>query len=315
VLFSNKSPTKTILERNCCASTGIPTSGETVNSSQYPKANCTAVGKSVQIKKSDISNVNTSLSDLTLKSSSEVKSLQSEDISCQNSISSVSHVNARSDQDGSKSGSHLRTVDIRNSSVLHSISVATEVTSSGVRQSVDEEATDSSTTLNMSVPSSHGKHSTAWHVTDLLYHSLSVASESSSSCNSFANSTTGWTVSDIKQNLNDISSKCKGPFAHKPCCSDSDATANGMKSLKDESELLKSNIGNVTHAESKGDSVTVTVRSVHIKKRKNCDEEIQTILSQPESKSIRVSDVEEHNSIHSTMKREKKLKKFKTHIK
>ncbi|PNF25263.1 hypothetical protein B7P43_G12579 [Cryptotermes secundus] len=307
VLISGKVPAKTILERNICSSASVPTSGETANSSQYPKASCTAVGKSVQIKKSDTSNLSMSLSDLTVKSNSEVKSLQPEDICCESSTSSVSHGKARSGQDG---GSQLMRLDIRNSSV----SVASEVTSAEVRQNVDEEVTGSSTTVNTSVPSSHGKHSTAWQVTDLLYHSPSVASESSSSSNSFANSTTDWTVSDIKQKLNHISSKCKGPFAHKSCCPDSDITVNDMKLIKDESELSLSHIGSATtHTKSEGDSVTV--RAGHVKETKNCDEEIQTTLSQPESNNMKVSDVEECNLKQYSRKREKKPKKLKKHKK
>lgn len=302
VLISGKVPAKAILERNFCSSTSIPTSGETANSSQYPKASCTAVGKSVQIKKSGTSNLSMSLSDLTVKSSSEVKSLQPEDICCESSTSSVSHGKARSGQDG---GSQLMRLDMRNSSV----SVAAEVTSAEVRQNVDEDVTGSSTTVNTSVPTSHGKHSAAWQVTDLLHHSPSVAIESSGSSNSFANSTTDWTVSDIKQKLNYISSKCKGPFAHKSCCPDND-----MKLLKDESELSGSHIDSATtHTESEGDNMTV--RAGHVKERKNCDEEIQTILPRPESKNIGVSDVEEHNLKQYSRKREKKPKKLKKHKK
>jgi ubiquitin carboxyl-terminal hydrolase 36/42 len=89
-----------------------------------------------------------------------------------------------------------------------------------------------------------------------------------------------------KPNLGEVSppfqhssSKCKGPFARKSCCSDSDVTANDMKLLDDDSEFLKSHFGNATHAESEGDSMTM--RGEHVKERENCGEEIQTILSQP----------------------------------
>jgi hypothetical protein len=236
-----------------------------------------------------------SLSDLTVKNSSEVKSLQPEDVCCQNSICSVSHANARSDQDGSKSGSQSRRVDVRNSCV----SVAAEVSSAGVRQNVNEGVADCSMTVNMSVPSSHGKHSTAWQVTDLLHHSPSVASESSSSSNSFANSTTDWTVSDIKQKLIHVSSKCKGPLAHKCCCSDGNVTAN--------------DIGIATRAEIEGDSVRL--RDGHVKETKNSDEQKQRNLLQPASKNIGVSDIDEHNSKQNGRKRDKKLKKLKKHKK
>jgi hypothetical protein len=270
---------------------GIRTSGETANGNQYPKASCTAVGKSVLIKKADTSNISMSLSDLTAKNSSEVKSLQREDVCCQNSIGSASHGNARSGQDSSKSGSQSRRVDVRNSCV----SAAAEVTSAGVRQNVDEGVTDCGMAVNMAVPSSHGKQCTGWQVTDLLHHSPSVASESGSSNNSFANSTTDWTVSDIKQKLNHVSIKCKGPFAHKSCCSDGDVTANDIRIA--------------TRAEMEVDGVTV--RGGHVKERKNPDESIQRNSLQLESKNIGVSDVDERNSKQNGRKREKKLKKHK----
>jgi hypothetical protein len=294
VLIGSKVPSKSILERNFYSSMCIPTSGERSNSSQYPKASCTAVGKSVQIKKSDTSSLSVSLSDLTVRNSSEVKIVQSEDICCHNSIGSVSHANG--DQDGIKSGSQSRRVDNRNNCV----SVAAEVTSAGVRKYVNEGVTGCSMTVNMSVLSSHGKVCTAWQVTDLLHHSPSVASESnSSSSNNFANSTTDWTVSNIKQKLIHVSSKCKGPFAHKFCCSDGSVTAN--------------DIGIATHAESEGDSVRVS--DGHVEERKNSDEQKQRSIFQPENKNIRVSDIDEHKSKHNGRKREKKLKKLKKHKK
>ncbi|PNF19624.1 hypothetical protein B7P43_G01090 [Cryptotermes secundus] len=108
--------------------------------------------------------------------------------------------------------------------------------------------------------------------------------------------------------------KCKRPFAHKSCCPDSDVTVNDMKLLEDYSKLLKSHTGNETDVESGGDNMTR--RGEHVKKIKDNNEGIQTILSQPESKHIRVSDVETLNSVQDSWieekKRNKKHKKKRT---
>jgi hypothetical protein len=211
-----------------------------------------------------------------------------------------------------------RKVDVRNSSVSHSRndtesgeSRGTEnggngVAPSGVRQFVDKDITDSSMTLKVSLPPSHENHNTGWQVTDLLFHSPTIAGEiSDSSSNSIANSTTGWAVSDVKQKHSSVSVKRKEPV---PKChfSEGVVNVNETKSLKGEAEAWKSCVDSGTSVECK--NVSTTPKSGHMRKRKACDEVIsQEAVSHSTSKDIR----EDCYSKEYVRKQEKKLKKLK----
>lgn len=330
-----------ISKRQSCTSTGTSASGEAVcsvtpSSNRNPAASCTAVSKSVQTKRADTGSLNTctdsgfmSLSGINVESGSEVKSLQPDGICSQSSIGFMPHGNAGSEHDAAKRSSffaenlQIRKMDVRNSSLSHSRNDAesgeswgaenrgNSVTLSGVRQFVEKEVTDSSsTTVKVFLPPSHEKHSTGWQVTDLLNHSPTVAGETSdSSSNSIANSTTGWAVSDVKQKHSSVSTKHKEP-APKCCCSDSAVNVNETRLLKGEAEPWKSCIDSVRSVECK--NVSTTPKSGHLRKRKACDEENSwEALSHSTSKDMK----EECYSKEYDRKQEKKLKKLKKHKK
>jgi len=326
-----------ISKRQSCTSTGTSASGETVcsSSNQNSSASYTAVSKSVQTKRSDTSNLNTrtdsgftSLSGIKVESGSEVKSPQTDGICSQNSIGFVPRGNGGSEHNAAKCSLLLtenlqsRKMDVRNSSVSHSRNDAesgeswgaenrgNSVTPSGIRQFVDKEVTDSSTTVRVSLPPSHENHNTGWQVTDLLFHSPTVAGETSdSSSNSIANSTTGWAVSDVKRKHSSLSIKCKEPVP-KCCCSDSAMSVNETKLLKGEAEAWKSCSDSGTGVEYK--TVSTTTKSGQMKKRKTCDEDkSREALSHSTSKDIR----EDSYSKEYIRKQEKKLKRLKKHKK
>lgn len=329
-----------ISKRQSCTSTGTSASGETVcsvtpSSNRNSSASCTAVSKSVQTKRSDTSNLNTrtdsgftSLSGIKIESGSEVKSPQTDGICSQSSIGFVPRGNAGSEHDAAKCSLLLsenlqsRKMDVRNSSVSHSRNDTesgeswgaenrgNSVTPSGIRQFAEKEVTDSSTTVRVSLPPSHENHNTGWQVTDLLFHSPTVAGETSdSSSNSIANSTTGWAVSDVKQKHSSVSVKRKEPVP-KCCCSDSAVNANETKLLKGEAEAWKSCSDSGTNVECK--NVSTTPKSGHVRKRKTGDEDnSQEALSHSTSKDIR----EDSYSKEYIRKQEKKLKRLKKHKK
>jgi hypothetical protein len=269
-----------------------------------------------------------SLSGITVESGSDVKSVQPDGTCSQSSTGFIPRGNAGSEHDTEKrslllaENLQIRKMDVRNSSVSHSRNDAesgelrgaekrgNSVTPSGVRQFMDKEVTDGSTTVKVSLPPGHEKHSTGWQVTDLLFHSPTVAGETSdSSSNSIANSTTGWAVSDVKQKHSSVSTKHKEPVP-KCCCSDSVVNVNETKLLKGEPEPWKSYIDSVTNVECK--NVSTTPKSGHLRKRKACDEEnSREALSHSTSKDIK----EECYSKQYNRKEEKKLKKLKKHKK
>lgn len=336
-VLANSSILTATSKRQSCTNTGTSASGETVcsSSNRNPSASCTAVSKSVQTKRSDTSNLNTrtdsgftSLSGIKVESGSEVKSPQSDGICSQNSIGFVPRGNAGIENDAAKCSLLLtenlqsRKTDVRNGSVSHSRNDAVSgesrgaenrgngVAPSGTRQFVDKEITDGSTTVRVSLPPSHENHNTGWQVTDLLFHSSTVAGETSdSSSNSVANSTTGWAVSDVKQKHSSVSVRCKEPVP-KCCCSDS-TSANETELLKGEAEAWKSCSDSGASVECK--TVSTTPKSGHMKKRKTCDDDnkSQETLSHSTSKDIR----EDSYSKEYIRKQEKKLKRLKKHKK
>lgn len=338
-VLANSNILTAISKRQSCTSTGTSASGETVrsvtpSSNRNSSTSCTAVSKSVQTKRSDTSNLNkrtdsgfTSLSGINVESGSEVKSPQTDGICSQNSIGFVPRGNAGSERDAAKCSLLLtenlqsRKMDVRNSSVTHRNDAESgeswgaenrgnSVIPSGIRQFVDKEVTDSSTTVRVSLPPSHENHNTGWQVTDLLFHSPTVAGETSdSSSNSIANSTTGWAVSDVKLKHSSVSVKHKEPVP-KYCCSDSAMNANETKLLKGEAEAWKSCTDRGTSVECK--NVSATTKSGQMRKRKACDEDnSRETLSQSTSKDIR----EDCYSKEYIRKQEKKLKKLKKHKK
>jgi hypothetical protein len=218
--------------------------------------------------------------------------------------------------------SQSRKTDVRNSSVAHSRNDAesggswgaenrgNSVTPSGIRQFVDKEVTDSSTTVRASPPPSHENHNTGWQVTDLLFHSPTVAGETSdSSSNSIANSTTGWAVSDVRTKHSSVSIKRKEPVP-KCYCSDSSVNANETKTLKGEAETWKSCADSGTSVECK--NVSTTPKSGHTRKRKAFDDDnSREALSRSTNKVVR----KDSYSKEYIRKQEKKLKKLKKHKK
>jgi hypothetical protein len=161
----------------------------------------------------------------------------------------------------------------------------------------------------VSLPPSHENHNTGWQGTDLLFHSPTVAGETSDSSNSIANSTTGWAVSDVKLKHSSVSIKRKEPVP-KFCCSDNAVNANESKLLKGEAEAWKSCNDSGASVECK--NVSTTPKSGHMRKRKACDEDNSgEALSHSTSKDIR----EDCYSKEYIRKQEKKLKKLKKHKK
>jgi hypothetical protein len=150
----------------------------------------------------------------------------------------------------------------------------------------------------------------------------SLASSSSHSTNNVASSTTDWAVSYVKQKYNHTSTRSKKLVAHKSFCSDNDVHTevtvnslphNKVKCLKDEPRVNRNTLWNsyveftvpksphTEHEQHRGSGDSIKVKSVHVKKRKHCDDVSR--------------DVEECNSKQYSKKQDKKLKKSKEHKK
>ncbi|PSN57763.1 hypothetical protein C0J52_00345 [Blattella germanica] len=208
---------------------------------------------------------------------------------------------------------------------------------SKIRQSLDfapnKEIMSVNLHVNITPPANRTKHNSGWQVTDQLLHSPSIASESSASSTSVANSTTDWAVSDIKQKCNYSLKKSKKHSSSKTSCSDSDAQNDvvvnsknsPIKEVRDELEVAlpnPSSVENSIHYFGNGDVTTkYDAKSIQAKKRQHIGEtnsiEGITVLSSSsqwtKNKDHRDSDIEEYKNKEFSRKHEKKLKKLKKH--